>query len=192
MAKRVRKPQQSGNPESVIPKLGWYFLALSIPPLFIAPLIPWFARMCYWISGLALLLALGCFAYWIRLNKVDVKNFINYLTGKKTRNKHLNLQPVLGRDFINLLIATGVVIQDPYTLEMQHVPDDRQIADGRLRIEAIGDLRKKLVSESFIWELESYLNHNGYDVFVQSATYGMDGYVYFKLVRGLRSDRMSF
>lgn len=192
MSQRIRKPQKGVSPESVIPKLGWYFLILSIPPLFIAPLIPWFARMCYWISKFSLFLALGCFAYWLWLNKVDIKNITDYLVCKKVKNKKVDLQPVLGSRFIDFLIEMDIVVQDPHRLESMYVPTVKQISDGRLRIEAIGNLRKKLVSDSFIWGLESYLNHSGYDVFVQNANYGMDGYVYFTLVRGTRSDRMYF
>lgn len=57
----------------------------------------------------------------------------------------------------------GIVIQDPNRLDSVYVPKVEQISDGRLKVEAIGDLRKRLVSESFIWGLESYLNGSGFD-----------------------------
>ena len=192
MAQRIRKPQQGGNPESIIPKLGWYFLALSIPPRIIAPSLPWFANFCEFVSNFALILTLGCLVYWLLLNKADVKNYINLFFGKKVQNQVIDLRPVLGRKFRNFLVEMGIVIQDPNRLDSVYVPKVEQISDGRLKVEAIGDLRKRLVSESFIWGLESYLNGSGFDIFVQSANYRLDGCVYFNLVRGTRSDRMSF
>ncbi|QYN59157.1 hypothetical protein GYM68_07860 [Lactobacillus panisapium] len=167
-------------------------MALTIPTRLLIPLIPWFTNFCKAISNLALLLAFGCLVYWILLNKADVKYYISRLIGNKTKDQVIDLNPVLGRKFRTFLVETDIVIQDPNRLDSVYVPRFEQASDGRLKIEAIGDLRKKLVSESFIWSLESYFNRNGVGVFVQNANYRLDGYVYFTLFKETKSDRMSF
>lgn len=43
----------------------------------------------------------------------------------------------------------GIVIQDPNRLDSVYVPKVEQISDGRLKVEAIGDLRKRLVIPKF-------------------------------------------
>jgi len=61
-----------------------------------------------------------------------------------------------------------------------------------VKIAVIGNLRDKLISDDFIHSFESCLNLNGCDVIIQDATYKFYWYVYFHLIRGIKSDRLEY
>ncbi|MCT6850516.1 MAG: hypothetical protein M3001_08030 [Staphylococcus epidermidis] len=73
----------------------------------------------------------------------------------------------------------------------KEVPKSLIEKDG-LKIEAIGNLRDKLLSDEFVHSLESFLNRNGCMVMIKSAYYAVDGYVHFQIIQSIKSDRMRF
>lgn len=188
MAGRRRKPQLGGTPEKVIPPLGWLFLGCSIFLYFMAFQLPWFGQFLLLISKFSLTLTLGCWGYWLFVHKEEVLNLKNKLSVNK---KALNLDIVNTRTMKNFLFQAKAVAPDPYDPSYQQVPDVRSTKNG-LKIEAIGNLRQWLVSDSFRDSLESFLNQKGYDLSIQNASYHSDGWVYYKIIRGIKSDRLRF
>lgn len=89
------------------------------------------------------------------------------------------------------MFQTKAVAPDPYNPRYQQFPKVEQTKTG-LRIEAIGNLRSWLLSDNFRDSLESFLNQNGYDVSIQNANYRQDGYIYYMLIKGIKSDRLRF
>lgn len=188
MAQRRRKPQEGGTPERVIPPLGWLFLACALGMYFFAFQIPWIGKLCIFMGNVSLLLAVGCFGYWLFLHpeKVHFLKAKTHYSGSK-----LDLAVIYSASMNNFLYQAKAVIPDPYDPRYQQVPLVNQTRNG-LRIEAIGNLRGWLISDNFRDSLESFLNRHGYDVSIQSASYKQDGWVYYTLIRGIKSDRLRF
>lgn len=188
MAVKRRRPQDGGIPEKVIPPLGWLFLACGIVLYFLAFQLPWFGQYCIWIGNISLFLGFGCLLYWLFIHQDEIFNL--------RKNMHLS-RKIVRLDIIktsamkDFLFQSKAVVLDPYDPRYQQLPDVEQTKRG-LKIEAIGNLRQWLISDGFRESLESFLNLHGYDVFIQSAHYHSDGWVYYNLIKGVKSDRLRF
>lgn len=71
------------------------------------------------------------------------------------------------------------------------MPKVQQTKDG-LKIEVIGKLRQWLISDQFRDSLEAFLNRQGCNVSIQNVQYHSDGWVYYRVIRGIKSDRLRF
>lgn len=185
MPTRTRKPQEGGTPEKVIPPLGWLFLACAIALFILAFQVPWFGQYCIFFGECSLVLALGCFGYWVYLHSDEIK-----LIGV-TNSKNLDLSVIYSPKMKAFLYQSNATAPDPYDPRYQQVPKVRKTKDG-LRIETIGKLRQWLISDQFRDSLEAFLNSQGNNVSVQNAQYHPDGWVYYRLVKGIKSDRLRF
>ncbi len=188
MAVRRRNPQKGGTPEKVIPPLGWLFLLCGMALYVMAFQLPWFGQFCLVIANLSLLLSFGCLLYWLFINRNEVMTLKNSLHLPESSIRLDIVQTQMMRDF---LFQAKAVAPDPYDPRYQQLPEIMQTQDG-LKIEAIGNLRQWLLSDNFRDDLESFLNQNGYDVSIKNAQYHLDGWVYFTLIRGIKSDRLRF
>lgn len=182
---RTRKPQEGGTPEKVIPPLGWLFLVCGILLFALAFQVPWFGQYCIFFGTCSLVLALGCLGYWgyIHLDEFRLMG-VNH-------SKNVDLSVVHSPKMQAFLFQSNAVAPDPYDPRYQQVPKVRQTKNG-LKIEAIGKLRQWLIGDQFRDSLESFLNYQGCNVSIQNAQYHSDGWVYFTIIRGIKSDRLRF
>lgn len=188
MSKRRRKPQEGGTPDKVIPPLGWLFLMCALLMYFFAFQLPWFGRLCIFIGNVSLLLAMGCLGYWLFLHP-DKILFLKVKSHYSSFKSDLTI--IHTSSMNNFFYQSKATVPDPYDPRYQEVPSILQTKTG-LKIEAIGNLRGWLLSDGFRNDLESFLNRNGYDVSIQSASYKQDGWVYYTLIKGIKSDRLRF
>lgn len=186
MAVRRRSPQKGTTPEKVIPLLGWLFMLCGIALYIMAFQLPWFGRFCIAMGNFSLLLALGCLGYELFLHPEKLM----ILKGVNRSRSNLELSIVKTSKMKDFLFQSKAVVPDPYDSRYQQFPAVEQTKNG-LKIEAIGNLRQWLLSDNFRDNLESFLNRNGYDFSIQNAHY-KDGWVYYNLIKGIKSDRLRF
>lgn len=187
MAERRRKPQEGGTPEKVIPPLGWLFLSCALGMYFFAFQIPLIGKLCISVGTFSLLLSVGCLGYGVVLHPEK----LSFFKTNKTSGSELDLLFLRSSKMKDFLFQSKAVAPDPYDPRYQQLPLVDQTESG-LKIEAIGNLRGWLISENFRDSLESFLNRNGYDVSIQNAHYRQDGWVYYSLIKGIKSDRLRF
>ena len=185
MSVRSRKPQEGGTPEKVIPPLGWLFLSCSIALFVLAFQIPWFGQYCIFFGKCSLLLAVGCFGYWIYLHLDEFK-----LSGVSL-SKNVDLSVIYTPKMKAFLYQNDITAPDPYDPRYQQLPKVQQTKDG-LKIEVLGKLRQWLISDQFRDSLEAFLNRQGCNVSIQNVQYHSDGWVYYRVIRGIKSDRLRF
>lgn len=180
MARRIRRPRKGVVPETVIPHLTWCFGFCTLMSLLLWLEVPWLAAVTSRITLFSLVLTLGCLAYGLWIHRTGL-----------FPNSNKGLRVVNSRAMIDFLAVTNMTVDDPIVAEKILIPHI-SIVDNGLRIEAIGDLRNRLVSKEFCNALESFLNRHNCDVVVQNAQYHSDGWVYYTLVKGMQSDRVRF
>ncbi len=188
MAIRSRKPQEGGSPEKIIPTLGWLFLIAGILLRIWAYKIPWFGLYCLLFSNLSILLCVMCWIYWGVIHRKEIARLI---ADKENNNSGFKLNIVNSPVMKDFLFQAKAIAPDPYDPRYQQFPKVEQTKDG-LRIEVIGNLRSWLLSDNFRDSLESFLNNQGYNVSIQNAQYHSNGWVYYTLIRGIKSDRLRF
>lgn len=188
MATRRRKPQECGVPEKVIPRLSWFFLGASILLRIWAYRIQWFGLYCLFFAKITLVLCVACWIYWGVIHRKELTGLI---TDKGSNNSGFNLNIVDSPKMKDFLFQSKAIAPDPYDPRYQQFPKVEQTKDG-LRIEVIGNLRSWLLSDNFRDSLESFLNNQGYNVSIQNAQYHSNGWVYYTLIRGIKSDRLRF
>lgn len=88
----------------------------------------------------------------------------------------------------DFLFQAGAFNEDPYNSNYVDLPEVQAYKNG-LKIEA-GALRSLLTNEKFIKSLEAFLNKNGCDVFIVNTKYHSDGWVYYTVMPGFKSDQM--
>jgi hypothetical protein len=180
MARRVRRPQKGGTPETVIPHLALWFGLCLLMSVILWIEVPWLAAITSRITLFCLVLTLGCLGYVLWIHRTGL--FPNSDNG---------LGVVNSRAMVDFLAATNMTVDDPIVADKILIPHV-SIVDNGLKIEAIGDLRDKLVSEHFKTSLEAFLNRHNCDVVVQNAQYHSDVWVYYTLVKSAKSDRVRF
>lgn len=185
MAVRCRKPQEGGTPEKVIPPLGWLFLICGIALWILAFQVPWFGQYCIFFGTCSLGLALGCLGYWVYLHADEIRIW------GIPHSKNVDLSVIYTAKMKAFLFQTNTTAPDPYDPRYQQLPKVRQTKDG-LKIEVIGKLRQWLISDQFRDSLEAFLNYQGCNVSIQNAQYHPDGWIYYTLIRGIKSDRLRF
>lgn len=188
MAIRRRKPQEGGLPEKIIPLLGWLFLSAGILLRIMAYRVPWFGLYLLLFSKVSIILCVVCWSYWGVMHRKEIARLITNRGSNNTAFKLDIVESSLMRDF---LFQAQAVAPDPYDPRYQQFPQVIQTKNG-LKIEAIGKLRSWLISDNFRDSLESFLNSQGYNVSIQNAQYHSDGWVYYTLINGIKSDRLRF
>lgn len=187
MAVRRRKPQEGGIPERIIPPLGWLFLITGILLRIMAYRVPWFGLYLLFFSKILFVLCLICWLYW----GVMHKELVRLITDKRSNNLGFKLDVVDSPLMKEFLFQAKATAPDPYDPRYQQFPSVKETTKG-LKIEAIGNLRSWLISDNFRDSLESFLNNQGYNVSIQNAQYHSDGWVYYTLIHGIKSDRLRF
>lgn len=178
--KKFNKPRKDGdwNLVSIAPYLAIWFGLCSFGGFALSGvfLIGGLANAAGWFS---LALALICVAIW-GFSKKDT------LFARSTDDNWLKIKANINQ----FLYAYHLYIDDFRNADKGILPLVEQ-CQGGFRIQALGGLRKRLLDQVTMDELQAYLDNSGVNLFIRESYYD-SGWVYFVVGNNINSDRLHF
>lgn len=180
LGKRVNKPREDGDWDlvSISPYLAIWFGLCSIAGFSLSGvfLIGGLANLAGWF---ALILTLVCLAIWV-FDKRDTLF---------TSDRDDNWRKIKA-NINQFLYADHLYIADNINSNKIILPVVQNCKSG-FKIQALGGLRKKLLDQETMDELQAYLDNCGVNLFIRESYY-YNGWVHFVTGKDINSDRLRF
>ena len=181
LGKRVNKPKEDGdwNLVSISLYLALWFGLCSIAGFSLSGvfLIGGLANLAGWF---ALILAVACLAIWV-FSKRDTLF---------TSSNHDNNWQKIETNINQFLYANHLYVADNVNSNKIILPCVKNCKSG-FKIQALGGLRKKLLDQETIDELQAYLDNCGVSLFIRESYYD-NGWVHFVTGNNINLDRLHF
>lgn len=180
LGKRVNKPKEDGdwNLVSISLYLALWFGLCSIAGFSLSGvfLIGGLANLAGWF---ALILAVVCLTIWV-FSKKDIL----------FTNGHVNNWRRIKANINQFLYANHLYIADNVNSDKIILPVVQNCKSG-FKIQALGGLRKKLLDQEIMDELQAYLDNCGVSLFIRESYYD-NGWVHFVTGNNINLDGLHF